>query len=340
MLIIRPTRIEDLDQIYALSNLTGIGLTTLPNNREVLMRRIKTSAASFAADPDRPGGEQYLFVLEDSDKKKIAGTCGIVSRVGGFDPFYTYEIKTETRFSKTLNVRKKIEYLKLLVDHSGPSEIATLFLSPEYRQQGNGRFLSLSRFLFIAQFRRCFKETVIAELRGVIDEKGCSPFWEALGRHFFDVEFKKADLMVMLDKSFIADLMPTHPIYITLLAKEAQAVIGQVHKDSQAAKHLLEEEGFAFNNQIDIFEAGPLMEAHAANIRTVKESKEAGVSQIIGKSVDSPLYLIANVTSFKKFCVTRGCLNLNKDGSVGLTKETARAIGIKEGGKVRYVLVH
>ncbi|MFH7127688.1 arginine N-succinyltransferase [Klebsiella pneumoniae] len=55
--------------------------------------------------------------------------------------------------------------------------MCTLFLDPQWRKEGNGYLLSKSRFLFMAAFRERFNEKVVAEMRGVIDEQGYSPFW-------------------------------------------------------------------------------------------------------------------------------------------------------------------
>ena len=340
MLVIRPIKINDCDALYELSALASAGLTTLPHDREVLQRKIKQSEKSFDDMPDRPGNEVYLFAAEDTNKKKIIGTCAIYAKVGGFEPFYTYKIETMINESKVLNVRKEIQYLKLIKDHNGPTEIGTLFLDPEYRKSGNGKLLSLSRFLFMAQYPRCFEKTVIAEMRGVIDQNDRSPFWEALGKHFFAMEFKNADMMVLRDKSFIADLMPQNPIYIQLLPREAQDVIGKVHDDSEAALHLLQQEGFRYRDEIDIFEAGPVVRTDLSNIKTVRESKEAKVETIDEKTSRSshphPQYLVANVDAFEKFRVVFTDVKESPNG-VTISSRAARHLHVKPGSRVRFI---
>ena len=341
MLIIRPIEKTDLDQLYALSALASAGLTSLPSDREVLQRKIKQSQKSFQDLPDKPGGEVYLFVAEDKDTKKIVGTCAIYAKVGGFEPFYTYKIKTVTKESKLLKVKKEIHLLKLIKNHNGPTEVGTLFLAPEYRKSGNGRLLSLSRFLFMAQYKQCFEKIVIAEMRGVIDKNDRSPFWEALGKHFFQVEFKNADMMILRDKSFIADLMPQHPIYVPLLPKEAQDVLGKVHEDSKGALHFLQQEGFVYNDEIDIFEAGPLIKADLDSIRTVKESKEA-VIQSIGENESQGQggheHIIANVDAFQEFHAALGTVKELPQG-VGISSALARDLGVKIGSHIRFAKV-
>jgi arginine N-succinyltransferase len=339
MHIVRPITESDLDALYELAGFAKAGLTTLPQDRKILENRIKNSCMSFQKCADKAGGELYFFVLEDLEQKKIVGTCSIVSKVGGFEPFYTYQIKTTHIKSKRLGIDKDIQYLQLVRNHSGPTEIGTLFLLPEHRKGGLGRFLALSRFLFLAQYRNCFEEQVIAELRGHIDTKGHSPFWDALGQHFFEVELKKADLMMMSDKSFIAELIPEHPIYIPLLTKKAQAVIGEVHADTRPAKYLLESEGFKFIHEIDIFEAGPVMGCAAGDIQTVKNSQEGVVERIVDEEIDSSTYLVANVKVFEDFRASLGRVRQLKNGRVEVPKSLASALGLKKGYPARFALL-
>ena len=90
----------------------------------------------------------------------------------------------------------------------------------------------------MAQHPERFANKVIAEMRGVADEQGRSPFWEALGRHFFTVDFAQADHLTGVgDKSVVAELMPKYPVYVDLLPAEARAVIGQVHENPAGAGH-------------------------------------------------------------------------------------------------------
>src|SRR2546428_6418667 len=182
MLLIRPVTPSDLDHLLELSASTGFGLTTLPADPEFLRKRIRKSERSFAGMGDHPAGEAYLLVLEDTATGRVIGTSGVVSKVGGFEPFYAYRIETTVHESKFLGVRKEINVLHLVAEHNGPCEIGSLFLSPGHRGSSAGRVLSLARFLFMAEYEQCFDPVVIAEMRGVVDEKGRSAFWDAVGK--------------------------------------------------------------------------------------------------------------------------------------------------------------
>jgi arginine N-succinyltransferase len=154
-------------------------------------------------------------------------------------------VGTLVHASKELNVYNALPTLFLSNDHTGSSELCTLFLDPAWRKEGNGYLLSKSRFMFMAAFRDHFNDKVVAEMRGVIDETGFSPFWKSLGERFFSMEFSRADYLCGTgQKAFIAELMPKHPIYTHFLSEEAQAVIGEVHPQTAPARAVLEKEGF------------------------------------------------------------------------------------------------
>src|SRR5689334_5092315 len=104
MVLVRPVAVSDLDALENLASLAGVGLTTLPKDRKLLTKRISKSIESLRRFADRPGGESYLFVMEDLLARKVIGACGIVSKVGGFEPFYSYRIESSLFESKTINV--------------------------------------------------------------------------------------------------------------------------------------------------------------------------------------------------------------------------------------------
>ena len=337
MLLIRPIAIPDLEALESLTALTGYGLTTLPRDAKLLRRRIRASLHGFEKliDDDRPRGETYLFVLEDMATGQIVGTSGIVSKVGGFEPFYAYRIEVSVHESKMLNVRKEFQVLHLVEEHDGPCEIGSLFLSPAYRRGGAGRLLSLCRFLFMAQFPEYFDPVVIAEMRGVVDEQGHSPLWDALGRHFFNIDYPTADYQSMVNKRFIADLMPKHPIYIPLLPPEAQAVIGKVHEQTEPAMRMLEDEGFQRCGLVDIFEGGPVVRCGLNEIRAVKQSVLATVAQITDKPIESESYILSNARQDFRAC--QGPLQLLAGGGARIGIQQAMALRLRIGDPMRFV---
>ncbi len=272
MFFVRPIARDDLPAVFALSERTGTGLTTLPANRERLGSRIERSLRSFGNDAARAEA-CYAFVLVEAESGRIAGIAAIEAAVGLAEPWYNYHVGTLVHASQKLNVYTAAPTLFLANDHTGHTELCSLFLDQAYRHGRNGGLLSKSRFLFIAEFVERFAPKLIAELRGRLDASGRSPFWEGLGRHFFAMDYSAADYLTGIgERAFIAELMPRHPVYANLLPEDARRAIGEVHEDTRAARALLEQEGFRFEGYVDIFDAGPTVECFRDNVHAIRQS--------------------------------------------------------------------
>lgn len=337
MFVIRPIKESDLDNLMGLLQDSGHGLTSLPKDRKIIADKIEFSNRSFDHRKDGPAGESYLFVMEELFTGKIVGVSGLISKIGGFQAYYFYRLHSETMKSKMLEVEKTIRILEMEKTHSGPAEICSLFLAPEYRNSQNGRFLSLSRFLFMAEDREYFENQVIAEMRGRVNEEGESPFFNAVGKKFMDIDFVQADYLTMKSKAFIDELVPKHPIIVDLLPEDAQAVVAEVHPHTAPARHILEQEGFAFNGLVGIFEPGPVLEANLNEVRAYRESKVMKIKEIVTSDIKSEVFIISTSGKEKKFKATLGNIQFNEDGTVNIHAVTATALKLKVGNQLRYV---
>ena len=273
---IRAARKGDLRAFYNLAKLTGGGFTNLPAEQKTLEAKLARSAAGFAREGDMPGDDLYVFVLENVAEKKIIGTCQVFGAVGSESPFYSYLISTLTQKSAELGRTFRNQTLTLTTDLEGASEVGGLFLHPQERAGGLGMLLARSRYMFIKAHRQRFGSVVLAELRGVMDEAGNAPFWDALGGRFFGMTFPEADeFNAVHGTQFIADLFPKTPIYVSMLPEAARAVIGQPHPTGRAALKMLETEGFVWDSYVDVFDGGPTVTARTDDIRTVREAGQA-----------------------------------------------------------------
>jgi len=339
MLVIRPIEAADYEALYSCAVESGHGFTSLPIDQGLLERRIARAQAAFAKqDVATPGDESYLFVMEDTETGEIAGVSGIEAAVGLTEAFWHYRLGKVVHHSEKLNIHNTLETLSLCNDYTGVSELCTLFLREPYRHNLNGRTLSRFRMLFLAQFKQRFSDWVIAEMRGVCDDDGASPFWDWLEQHFFSMDFPKADYLSGIgDKTFIAELMPRYPIYTSLLPEKAREVIGKVHDNTRPALKLLESEGFRFRGFVDIFDAGPTVEAEVQNLRSVRNSvlKEVVlVDTPVGAESATP-HIICN-TQIESF---RAAQVRHVEGSekVQLSAEQADKLNLSEGDTVRIV---
>ncbi len=334
MIVVRAIKEYDLDELMALATQVGDGMTTLKPDRNMLRRRVEVACASFAEQMPTPQRD-YVFVMEDTEANCLAGVCAIKSAVGLDEPFYNYRIGTLVHSSNELNVFSRMETLYLSNDLTGCAELCSLFLHPDYRQGHNGRLLSKSRFLFIAQFPHLFSQKLIAELRGFQHEDGRSPFWEGLGRHFFKMDFSKADDLSSLGKkSFIAELMPRHPLYVAYLPQEAQDVIGRVHVATAPARRLLEQEGMYYEGYVDIFDAGPVLQARVSELRAMRESVIDIVDARPSLLQDSDVPMLVASTTMQDFRVIVSDAQ-SSDGRIALPSAEQQTLMCGTGDAVR-----
>ncbi|MFN3192401.1 MAG: arginine N-succinyltransferase [Aureliella sp.] len=280
MEIVRAVRLDDLDQLWDLITSATYGLTTLQITKEQLRERVELSDFAFNRQTEKPTGEPYVLVMEDTTIGKLVGLSCIFSKTGGYEPFYSYRRVTEENHCDLLKKTQRVESLHLEKIHDGPTEIGSLFLSPEYRGKGRGRLLSLSRFMFMAGHPNRFAEKVIAEMRGVMSEEGDCPFWEAIGRHFFEMDFPQADSLSTVNKKFIENFMPRYPIYTSMLPQEAIDILGKVHPNTEPALAMLQAEGFEKINLIDIFDGGPVVQCERDEIGAVSRTLRTTVASI------------------------------------------------------------
>lgn len=332
---VRPADGDDFRAIYQMAKLTGGGFTNLPADRTTLVSKLLRSDTSFAREDDTQEGDLYVFVLEDPKAGKIRGTCQVFGQVGVVQPFYSYHLSTLTQTSPELGKNFRNQMLSLTTDLEGSSEVGGLFLHPELRAGGWGSLLARSRYLFMKLHRQRFGDRTLAELRGVMDEAGHAPFWDALAGRFFGMTFPEADeFNAVHGTKFIADLMPKTPIYVSLLAEAGRAVMGQPHPTGRAALRMLEQEGFVFDRYIDIFDGGPTVTAPTDQIRTVREAHDETVAEI---GEGGPLKVMVATGRLKDFRAAFASVKRLPKKGISIDREAAELLEIKIGDKITMV---
>ena len=185
-------------------------------------------------------------------------------------------------------------------------------------------------------------------MRGISDEGGQSPFWDWLRTHFVDLDFSTVTRMVGTgDNGFIADLMPRHPLYTHLMDENARAVIGQVHPQTRPALAMLEAEGFRHNGYVDLFDAGPTVEARLADIRSVSTSVGCRI-QIVddvqptleewNRGGQGRLLAITNTeTANFRATVTSAARYLPAHNLLQVPAALAKSLNLRNDGEVRFM---
>jgi len=337
MIVVRPVNTSDIQQLYQLAKKVAPGITTFPPDMDVLKQKIKSSVEGFSEISSNEHSSSYLMVLEDTKTQKILGTSAVYSNIGQEIPFYTFKILSRSKQSYDINTKVESKSLHLTNEYTGDTEIGTLVLDPEYRGGGYGKLLAKCRYMLIAQFRKRFSQRVFAELRGWSDQDSTSPFWESVGKHFFaGMSYEKADyLSATTNNQFIADLMPDYPVYLNLLSSSAQSVVGKPHISGEPALKMLFNEGFRYEDYVDIFDAGPTVHAQIDDVVTVKNSRVFKISSIQKSiSVEQEIDCLICNNSLENFRVCQTKINYSDDGVI-ISKQLSKALDSNLNDEVR-----
>ncbi len=343
MLFVRPGRLSDLDALAQMALAARPVLHSLPHDRHELEARIALSEDSFRADVDFPGEEVYLFVLEDSATGKLLGTASIVAAAGYAEPFYVFRNDALIHASRELHVNRKIHALTMSHELTGKSRLAGFYIDRSSTGSGDAaaHLLARARMMYMAANRRRFTPEVFSLLLGVTDEAGTSPFWEAVGRRFFGRDFAQIEIASGgRSRTFIAEVMPTYPIYVPLLPEEAQRVIGEPNAKALLSYDIHLEEGFEPDRFVDIFDAGPVLMAQIDRsacvtfneTRTVRETGEKGVER-------SRAYLVSSHRDGDFRCVLAE-LPSERGPDAPLNGALRAALDVVHGDSVRCVPLH
>jgi len=340
-LVVRPARAGDLEGLFRLALAAGSGMTNLQPDRALLADRLAASAAALESAAARGAGAAIFFVVERFETEgeaagPLVGTASIFPRIGVEWPFYSYRRTRQAQTHKALGKTVAHEMLMLANDFDGGAEVGGLFIDAAARGAAAGKLTARSRYLFIAEHRDWFDRLVISDLRGYQDATGASPFWEALGREFYDMAFEEADRMnAVVGNQFIADLSPKHPIYARLLPPAARMAIGRPHDQGRRAMEMLLEEGFHDEGYVDIFDGGPTLCARIDNLKAVKDNRRVQVARV-EPGVESADQLVS-AGAGADFRAARGALVVDGEGAAQLESGLALALRVGPGDYVRHV---
>jgi arginine N-succinyltransferase len=280
MFVVRPVAAADIPALEALAKLVTPGVHTHPRSPRAIARAVERSLASFAAQPDMPGDESYMLVLE-APGGAIAGSASISATAGSSGTFFAFRNDVIQQVSRDLNISHNVHVLTLSSDLTSHSQLSGFYVRKRHRPGTEAALLSRARLLFAAAEPQRFSDRFFASLPGFTDAAGHSPFWEALGRKFFQMDYLAAERLIegARNRTLIVELMPHYPVYVPLLSGEAQAAMGQVHAEGDLPCAILSEEGFEPDEYIDIFDGGPILRAHRNALRSFSGSVQRQVAR-------------------------------------------------------------
>jgi arginine N-succinyltransferase len=338
MHVVRPAELTDIAALETLAAVTMPGVHTLPRTREKIAASVERSIASFAAHVDIPSEESYLFVLERLDTREIVGTAAIFASAGSNGTYFSFRNDVIQQVSRDLNISHSVHALTLCSELTAYSQLSGFYLRNRAQAGLEAALLSRTRLLFAVLAPHRFGDRFFVPLAGITDAKGQSPFWEALGRKFFKMDFLDAERVIggARNRTLIVELMPHYPVYVPLLPGDAQAAMGQIHPDGELAFSLLTEEGFEADDYIDIFDGGPILQAHKNVLRTFNGAMVRRVELAApSRSADLKIsYAVAasNEQNFRAIAVP--CPAAESGDSVGLPQDALDALMVAPGDNV------
>jgi len=313
MMVLRPAKVSDISYLERLAYESGTMVSSLPAKRSHLVKKVERSIYSFEQDVDTPGEESYLFVLEDTLTGNVFGTGAVNGLSGNREPFYSFRNDIKIHSSRELNVHSRIHALTLNHDLSDHSQLCSFYIASSLTSSRYPSLITLGRLLFMCIFPMRFTNEWMAVLPGIADEYGRAPFWEHVGRKFFGIDYNQVEYYNgTRSKTFIAEMMPYHPLYVALINEEAQAAMGLVHKDAALQCSLLSGQGFEADKYVEIFDAGPILTAQRNALSICQKIQQIKLTNL---TCNSPLqtYLVglAEGSSFKA-CLLKGVLTGNQ----------------------------
>jgi arginine N-succinyltransferase len=204
-----------------------------------------------------------LLVATDSQGRVVA-SLRLAGPIGLRLPRYWYHVGCAVHAAPELGLFHRQPTLLQGNDLTGASELCDLAVDTTWADPA-ARLLALRALieaaLVVARARpEHFGSQLIAELPGLHDLTGCSPFWQGLGQHFYSGDPQLAAARHGAAwRSHVAALLPRQLLYTSFLPEAAQAAIGQAHPAAQALREALEAAGLRDQGYVRIDDAGPVL---------------------------------------------------------------------------------
>jgi arginine N-succinyltransferase len=337
MFVVRPVEMADVAGLVAIAPSLKAGVHSFPRGKAAIEAAAARSIASFAANVTLPGEQSYMFVLENLDDGVLAGSAVLSALAGADGMFFAFRNDTIQQVSRDLGIRHSIHALSLCSDLTGHSQLSSFYVRNWQQAGPEAALLSRARLMYAASEPQRFSDKFFTALSGVMDEHGDSPFWDALGRKFFQMNFQDAERAVegARNRTLLVELMPHYPVFVPLLPEAARAALGQVHSEGALALQLLSHEGFEHDAFVDIFDGGPILQAHKMALRSFSASMPrwvADADEMLAKGRYAYLVSTVGKDSFRAVITDSDGLGLSE--SVPLSAQARQALDVVAGDQV------
>ncbi len=321
--LFRPIVSDDAPDLLKLVSQSSGGLSSLQPRLAFLKDYIETSEKSFAGKKDLEDPHKYLIGLFDIRANRLIGCAAVKTQIGKDSPFINFDIKGDG----------PDQCLQASSRFTGATEVGSLFLHPDYRADGLGRYLAKVRYLLMASEPWRFGDSVIAELRGICGAEG-SPLYDHLFEYKLEKTFLEADAEYYdRNPEALGDIVPIGCIDTFEMPLDVKASLGQPHPSGIGAMRLLQREGFIFSGTIDLFDAGPIMSVHRDTIRTIMHAKTGAVIASPSGAQGEPTLIASGKVADFRAILTPATIS---DNGLLVLPEAIHKLGAEMGGAVRY----
>lgn len=285
--LIRSVKLKDRDDLLDLAQY--FPLCSLPTDKIKLENKIRASQESFKHIRDKKE-RNYMFVLEDTQKKKIIGSSQILSYFG-----------INRSLGYLLEKKNGKSYLKL---HrlKGQNEIGGLILHPDYRKSPAllGLQIGIVRFLYIKIFPNNFSPVVQVSLTAPI-YNGKNYFWKETGFKYTKKNYKTALQSLQKNRDHFFSFFPKDlKIDVSQFSPSAKKFLTQVHPQAEPVYRGLSKVGFHKINYHHIIDGCIYMEAPWKKLSFLKKAKSCLLKT--EKKIQTDSFLLAQQNKKGFFC--------------------------------------
>jgi arginine N-succinyltransferase len=335
MMLVRPVEQNDLPALADLAQRAAVGAAwghRMPATPQLLQRAVAKSLASFAEQVEQPGDQAYLFVLVT--EAGIVGCATLTALAGTAGTCFVFRRDRLRQLSMDLEMRHDMQAVTMCSALSGHSHLSACYVEAG----ADAAFLlSRARLLFAAAAPQRFAERFAASLPGVCDDQGGSPFWDALGRHFFERDLRQTEALLdgARDHPAMVEMMPHYPVYLALLPAAAAEAVGRTHASAADVLGSLVDEGFAPHDYAGLFDGGAVLHGHRDTLRSTAAPLRRRVG---GEARPGPAqsrrYLVASGAGQDFRAIIAHCWPAPGDVLLDLPLESMRALGVQSGDAV------
>ena len=253
---IREAQLKDTADLLELTRY--FPLCNLPSKALAIEKKIHISQKSFDKTLD-PFKRNYLFVLEDRQKKQVIGSSQILSYFGD-----------ERSLCYFLN--PKTASLQIQLIKEGQHQLGGLILSPKYRKSKAllGLQIGIARFLYIKQFPKDFSKKLEVSLTPPLRNQS-SDFWKETGELLIKKNYSLARLAFQKDRKKFFQAFPKKLILpLKSLSPLAKAGLNKVHPQTLPIYKGLLKRGFYKTQTYDLLDGGLYLEAYWAKLPFLK----------------------------------------------------------------------